>query len=253
LPVFLGAKLPELHLLVLLAMAAAALVSLVRRPRALATGLHDAPRALAHATPLIALAFPLLYAAITRPVLYNEMRHFLFVLPPLAVLVGLGLDRLARVPAPSVARAVAALALGAYLAMHVALVARLHPYEYVYYNALVGGVRGAVGRFELDYWGVSLPAALAALRAHLIRTEGPQALEREYSVAVCGPEDALRYYLPARWHTVPRHSPHPDFRFGIPTHKDPACAYTGQTPAVHITRAGALLGYVLDLRVEQRP
>ncbi|MGZ9222659.1 MAG: hypothetical protein ACXW4Q_11170, partial [Anaerolineales bacterium] len=32
---------------------------------------------------------------------------------------------------------------------------RLHPYEYVYYNQFIGGVKGAVDRFELDYWGTS--------------------------------------------------------------------------------------------------
>ena len=28
-----------------------------------------------------------------------------------------------------------------------------HPNEAVYFNPLLGGPRGAVGRFELDYWG----------------------------------------------------------------------------------------------------
>ena len=32
---------------------------------------------------------------------------------------------------------------------------RLHPYEYIYYNRFIGGVSGAQGRFELDYWATS--------------------------------------------------------------------------------------------------
>jgi hypothetical protein len=32
---------------------------------------------------------------------------------------------------------------------------RLHPYEYIYFNELVGGVRGAFRRYELDYWATS--------------------------------------------------------------------------------------------------
>jgi hypothetical protein len=32
---------------------------------------------------------------------------------------------------------------------------RLFPYEYVYYNQFVGGAKGAVDRFELDYWATS--------------------------------------------------------------------------------------------------
>jgi hypothetical protein len=31
----------------------------------------------------------------------------------------------------------------------------LHPYEYIYYNQFIGGVRGADGRFETDYWATS--------------------------------------------------------------------------------------------------
>jgi len=30
---------------------------------------------------------------------------------------------------------------------------KLHPYEYVYFNEFVGGLRGAYGKFETDYWG----------------------------------------------------------------------------------------------------
>jgi hypothetical protein len=32
----------------------------------------------------------------------------------------------------------------------------LHPYEYIYFNSLAGGVRGADGRFGLDTWCTSL-------------------------------------------------------------------------------------------------
>ena len=34
-------------------------------------------------------------------------------------------------------------------------IAELHPYEYVYYNALMGGTSGAAEKYELDYWCVS--------------------------------------------------------------------------------------------------
>jgi hypothetical protein len=34
-----------------------------------------------------------------------------------------------------------------------------HPYEYVYYNQLVGGTEGAFRRFEMEYWLTSYRAA----------------------------------------------------------------------------------------------
>jgi hypothetical protein len=33
---------------------------------------------------------------------------------------------------------------------------KLYPYEYVYYNSLVGGPAGALKRYEMDYWRISL-------------------------------------------------------------------------------------------------
>jgi hypothetical protein len=33
---------------------------------------------------------------------------------------------------------------------------KLHPYQYVYYNSLVGGPAGVANRYELDYWRISL-------------------------------------------------------------------------------------------------
>jgi hypothetical protein len=37
---------------------------------------------------------------------------------------------------------------------------RNHPHEVAYFNALVGGPRGAFGRFDMDYWGCSLVTAM---------------------------------------------------------------------------------------------
>ena len=35
----------------------------------------------------------------------------------------------------------------------------LHPYQYVYYNQLVGGVSGAYRNFDLDYWNLAFREA----------------------------------------------------------------------------------------------
>ncbi len=32
-------------------------------------------------------------------------------------------------------------------------IVRFHPYQTSYYNFLVGGVKGAVGKFDIDFWG----------------------------------------------------------------------------------------------------
>ena len=53
--------------------------------------------------------------------------------------------------------------LGLMLAPGILGIILLHPYEYVYYKSLVGGVRGAFRQYELDYWTSSYQEALEIL------------------------------------------------------------------------------------------
>jgi hypothetical protein len=89
-------------------------------------------------------------AVMTRLIpVYHNFRHVLFIMPSLFLIAGLGLAWLLRRLRP----AAAYLALAALiLAPGVAGIIQLHPYEYIYYNQLVGGAAGAEDRFELDYW-----------------------------------------------------------------------------------------------------
>ncbi len=182
--VYLGAKLP---LFVPAAVAAA-----------LAMGLHALRKggvpALRQDIALLAFAvlFPLLSFAVLRPVTYDGIRHFLFVLPPLAAAAALGLDRLvgAALRMPVVARAALGVLTVAVGASHALYLREIHPYQYAYYNALVGGMRGAAGRFELDYWGSSYREAVLALREHLKgETGGP------HTVFVCAEGSSAAPFL----------------------------------------------------------
>ena len=90
-----------------------------------------------------AILFPVGYAIAIQAVLFDGMRHFIFVLPPIACAAALVADRaLDRLRALAVA-APAYGALALYGACHVGVMAMLHPDEYVYYNVFVGGVHGA--------------------------------------------------------------------------------------------------------------
>jgi hypothetical protein len=96
---------------------------------------------------------PLLTILVSRSPLYDNGRQLYFLLPPLFILGGTALDWLFKlIPHPAWEGAVLLL-----IALPGILVgARLHPYEYVYYNALIGGTGGAFRKFEMDYWGISL-------------------------------------------------------------------------------------------------
>jgi hypothetical protein len=99
---------------------------------------------------------PVTAMLITQSSLYDNFRQLFFVLPPLFIMVGLALDGLFNYFNRNWLNGVliALLALpGVYACL------QLHPYEYIYYNSLVGGVKGAFRHYELDYWATSYKEA----------------------------------------------------------------------------------------------
>jgi len=85
--------------------------------------------------------------------MYNNLRHFLFVLPPLLVLAGIGYEHTCALVRHTWAKG---LLTAVILAPGLAAILWLHPYEYSYFNSLAGGVSGAAGNYDLDYWCTSL-------------------------------------------------------------------------------------------------
>ena len=109
--------------------------------------------------------------------MYNGIRHFVFVLPPLAVLGGLAGAFLVRMASQRwrFAPIVAAIVFIAGIGTPVVEMVRLHPYEYTYFNRLSGGVAHARDRFMLDYWGLSLEAGLASAAGEACRARRNEA------------------------------------------------------------------------------
>jgi hypothetical protein len=115
--------------------------------------------------------------------IYDNFRHLLFATPPLILLAGYGLMRTSDRIQPKGASAIIVLAA---LLTGIIHIANYHPYEYIYYNQLVGGVDGADGRYELDYWCTAYRDAMAYVNAHApsgarITALGPQAVAREFA------------------------------------------------------------------------
>ena len=93
---------------------------------------------------------------VNRMPLYDGLRHFLFLIPLLAVLAGTSVAAFLRSPAPRGVRFVGLAVLSLALAVTLADMVRLHPYQAVYFNRLVaGGMKEGVARYEADYWCVS--------------------------------------------------------------------------------------------------
>jgi 4-amino-4-deoxy-L-arabinose transferase-like glycosyltransferase len=245
---YLLVRLPELFLAGL----ALALVAGVRAAPPLA-GAHGRRAALPWLPVVLAALFPLAYTLLAAPPLYNGLRHFSFVLPPLAVLAGVGLVHAwqgLRSRPPLLRRVVlVACALG--VLGQAGLLARLHPYHYLAYNRLAGGVHGAVGRWEQDYWASSLREAVLALNAHVVR-EGVPA--QGYTVAVCAEPLQAQVWLASGLRAT-RDWWGADFYLS-PTHMGCDQALHGRVLA-QVVRAGIVLAVVKDRRAlvgeERRP
>lgn len=125
---------------------------------------------------------PVLGFVALTPNSYDNFRHLMFILPPVFLFAGVALEavfRLARRPWLQF------VLLAAILLPNLVAVIQLHPYSYVYYNSLAGGVTGATRRFELDYWATSY----RAITLHLNQAAGEGA-----NVIVWGPDHIVAHY-----------------------------------------------------------
>ena len=189
--------------------------------------------------------FPVLCTVIVSGPAFTGRRHFLYVVPPLAVLASIGLDGLLgtmkRLGAAIGATAMTVL--GAAFAWTAVELVQLHPHQYLFFNSLVGGLEGATRRYDTDYWVNIMPEAVAGLNAFVRRTDGGPG--RRHTVAVCGERLSFERSAGARfawtgdWLGA-------DF-FIAPTHMDCDRALKGKV-AFTFERLGAVIGIVQDLR-----
>lgn len=121
-----------------------------------------------------ATGFPLAYIILRDSVVYNGIRHVLFVLPPAAIIGAYGLERLwswLRAHRPILFLPVFTVLFLAFTGVGYQMI-RLHPYQYIYYNAIAGGTARAAERYETDYWGTAYRELAYRFFQHL-RTTRP--------------------------------------------------------------------------------
>src|SRR4051812_5092822 len=137
-----------------------------------------------------AATLPLVIAMVKRPALYNGIRHFIFVIPPMTVLAGLafarGMNRLGDKRRSWQPVALAVFAFG--LLLPLGEMIRLHPYQYTHFNHIAGTVRAADNYFMLDYWGLALRQPSEERREQLPERKDFPPQNRKWKVAVCGPQ-----------------------------------------------------------------
>ena len=202
---------------------------------------------------LLAGAFiiPLAITIVTRPALYNGIRHFIFVLPPLAVLGGLAgawlLHWLAE--RSRMATAIAAVAMVAGFAVPAVDMVLLHPYQYAHYNRISGGTRAASHQYMLDYWGLSFKEAADQLLT-VLEEKGIATPEgRRWIIAVCGPHPPAEVELGSDFVTT-WNAKGADFALML---GEFYCAELNAPELVKIEREGVVFARVYDIRGRDIP
>ncbi len=132
---------------------------------------------------VFAALFPLLYMIYKHSSVYDTWRHVFFVYPFWVIMAALGWAYLGDMIAARMAKggAVKERYIGHAIAVLLTLPAilwtvRSHPNQYVYFNELTGGIKGANGEYELDYYYNSSQQQVDWLRKTVPRTPGKKTL-----------------------------------------------------------------------------
>ena len=194
----------------------------------------------------LAATLPLLIAMLKRPALYNGIRHFIFVIPPMTVLAGTafaqGMNWLKENRRSWQPAAMAVFSFG--LLLPLGEMIRLHPYQYTHFNHIAGTVRAADDLYMLDYWGLALKQASDGLREEINERQEVPPHGRKWKVAVCGPQRPAQVALG------------PDFTIGWDSHAADFAMTLGEfyckgltAPVlVEIKRDDVVLARVYDIR-----
>jgi len=174
----------------------------------------------------LSFIIPLILLISLRMQLYDNFRQILFILPGAFVIAGAGLEAFLSRLRSGWTR-VALILVFAIPGMYSILT--LHPYQYIYYNSLVGGTPGAARRYEMDYWRTSYRELalqvnqLASQDAHIFVSGAPFPFEPyarpdlnlEHKIIPNQTYDFEYAVLTSRWDTDERLFPDADIVMSV--------------------------------------
>jgi hypothetical protein len=196
----------------------------------------------------VAIVLPPLYAIVRSSPLYDGVRHFLFLAPPLCVAAGITVAWVQERAARSrkwVSVALVAVVL-AFCVRQTGVMIYMHPVQYVWFNAFSGGLAGVEDRYDTDYYGGSYKEAVTALEDYLWHKEPDKFMSSVYTVRGCGPPEILRRYMPPNF----RYSNNGRFYTGFNRQR---ChmSYADRPEVARVERYGVLLNIVRDLMPDE--
>lgn len=112
----------------------------------------DSEKYLKYGFILFSILFPIFFVIYKHSNLYGSWRHFLFVYPSIVLLSAVGFSLFFRFVTHKIFRYLLLIIVVGLSVHPVLFMAKNHPYYYLYYNPLVGGLNGAYGNYEIDYY-----------------------------------------------------------------------------------------------------
>lgn len=129
----------------------------------------------------------LLLHLVLKPNLYNGIRHYDYLVLLISFAAGISLVNFYKTLNKKYSLAITA-GIILYAGITLNNIAKLFPYQNLYFNEIVHGVQGAQNNFDVDYWDVVYKDAAKYLDANINNNE-------VLAVYSCGARTALDYYL----------------------------------------------------------
>ncbi len=101
---------------------------------------------------IFATLFPWSYAAYSHSPLYDGLRQFIFMIPLIAVLASITWSYLMIGINQKIISYIAIIIFAIGVTFPLQFIFANHPNEYVYFNEITGGIKGAYGKFDTDYY-----------------------------------------------------------------------------------------------------
>ena len=127
---------------------------------------------------LFAGVFPVAYIIVKHSVIHDGWRHLTFAYPPLVAAAALFWNDLSNRFSGKKALQYGVLGVMAALLLDSAAFIATNPkYPYTYFNPLTGGIKGAFGQFETDYWGISTRQGIEWLESQgILKPDMPESV-----------------------------------------------------------------------------
>ncbi|SEM20642.1 TPR repeat-containing protein [Aquimarina amphilecti] len=129
---------------------------------------------------LFASVFPMILIIIANPNSHDGSRQFMFLVLPMVILSAASWCKLFTIiPAKNIVRAVFVFVVFLML-QPLKFMIQYHPLQALYFSPIIGGVSGAFGNYEIDYYGVAVKSAVDWLEENVGDKDNPPKVRMYY-------------------------------------------------------------------------